>query len=102
MVLEVGKSWAEADADTAEAIDFLEFYAREMLRYDGPQPLTPAAGREEQLVYLPLGVGAVIPPWNFPLAICVGMTTAAIVTGNTVVLKPASDSPAIACAVRRS
>ncbi len=96
MVYEVGKSWAEADADTAEAIDFMEFYAREMLRYDGPQPVSQLPDERDVLVYLPLGVGAVIPPWNFPLAICVGMTTAAIVTGNTVVLKPASDSPAIA------
>ncbi|MBI5709326.1 MAG: L-glutamate gamma-semialdehyde dehydrogenase [Candidatus Eisenbacteria bacterium] len=96
MVYEVGKSWAEADADTAEAVDFMEFYAREMLRYDAPQPVTQLPGEKDQLVYLPLGVGAVIPPWNFPLAICVGMTTAAIVSGNTVVVKPSSDSPAIA------
>jgi len=96
MVFEVGKSWAEADADTAEAVDFLEFYAREMLRYDRPMPLTQLPGETDQLVYVPLGVGAVIPPWNFPLAICVGMCGAAIVTGNTVVVKPSSDSPAIA------
>jgi len=96
MVLEVGKSWAEADADTAEAVDFMEFYAREMLRYDGVHPVTQLPGERDGLVYVPLGVGAVIPPWNFPLAICVGMTTAAIVAGNTVVLKPSSDSPAIA------
>jgi 1-pyrroline-5-carboxylate dehydrogenase len=96
MVYEVGKSWPEADADTAEAIDFIEFYAREMLRYDAPQPVTQMPGERDQLVYVPLGVGAVIPPWNFPLAICVGMTTAALVSGNTVVLKPSSDSPAIA------
>src|SRR3989442_1204271 len=93
---EVGKSWAEADADTAEAIDFLEFYAREMLRYDAPQPVVQLPGEKDSLVYLPLGVGAIIPPWNFPLAICAGMTSAAIVTGNTVVVKPSSDSPAIA------
>jgi 1-pyrroline-5-carboxylate dehydrogenase len=96
MVHEVGKSWAEADADTAEAIDFMEFYAREMLRHDGPQPVVQVKGEKNQLVYLPLGVGAIIPPWNFPLAIYVGMTTAAIVAGNTVVVKPSSDSPAIA------
>ena len=96
MVLEVGKSWPEADADTAEAIDFMEFYAREMLRYDAAHPLTQLAGERDTMVYLPLGVGAIIPPWNFPLAITVGMTTAAIVTGNTVVVKPSSDSPAIA------
>lgn len=92
MVLEVGKSWAEADGDTAEAIDFLEFYGREMIRYAGDQPLTRVPGEDNQLVYIPLGVGAVIPPWNFPLAIMVGMTSAAFVTGNTVVLKPSSDS----------
>src|SRR6266487_1121589 len=96
MVLEVGKSWVEADADTAEAIDFLEFYAREMLRYDRPEPIVQLPGERDQLVYLPLGVGAIIPPWNFPLAICAGMASAAIVTGNTVVVKPSSDSPAIA------
>jgi 1-pyrroline-5-carboxylate dehydrogenase len=96
MVLEVGKSWPEADADTAEAIDFMEFYAREMLRYDAPHPITQLPGERDTMIYVPLGVGAVIPPWNFPLAICVGMTTAAVVTGNTVVLKPASESPGIA------
>jgi 1-pyrroline-5-carboxylate dehydrogenase len=96
MILEVGKSWREADGDTAEAIDFLEFYGRESLRYAGDQPLTRIPGERNELVYIPLGAGVVIPPWNFPLAIMAGMTTAAIVTGNTVVLKPASDSPAIA------
>ena len=96
MVLEVGKSWAEADADTGEAIDFMEYYAREMLRYAQPEPPTQLPGERDEVVYIPLGVGAVIPPWNFPLAICVGMTTAAVVTGNTVVLKPSSDTPAIA------
>ena len=96
MVLEEAKSWPEADGDTAEAIDFCEFYAREMERLSQPQPLTPYPGEKNQLEYLPLGVCAVIPPWNFPLAILAGMTTAALVTGNTVVLKPSSDSPAIA------
>ncbi|MFI5370201.1 MAG: L-glutamate gamma-semialdehyde dehydrogenase [Candidatus Eisenbacteria bacterium] len=96
MTLEVGKSWPEADADTAEAIDFMEFYAREMLRYAASQPVHQMPGEKDTLAYLPIGVGAVIPPWNFPLAICVGMTTAAVVTGNTVVLKPASDTPGIA------
>ena len=96
LVLEVGKSWAEADGDTAEAIDFLEFYGREMLRYASDQPLTRIAGEDNHLVYIPLGAGAVIPPWNFPLAILVGMTSAAFVTGNTVVLKPSSDSLLIA------
>ncbi len=96
MVYEVGKSWAEADGDTAEAIDFLEFYAREALRYARKQPITPLKGEDNELVYVPLGVGVVIPPWNFPLAILAGMTTAALVSGNTVVLKCASDSPGIA------
>jgi 1-pyrroline-5-carboxylate dehydrogenase len=97
MILEVGKTWAEADADTAEAIDFCEFYAREAYRWMGEeQPITKIAGEDNELVYIPLGVGAVIPPWNFPLAIMAGMTTAGIVTGNCVVLKPSSDSPWIA------
>lgn len=96
LVKEAGKSWAEADADTAEAIDFMEFYGREMIRYSERQPLTPLAGENNELFYIPLGVGVVIPPWNFPLAIMVGMTTAALVTGNTVVLKPASTTPVIA------
>ena len=96
MIFEAGKNWAEADADTAEAIDFCEFYAREMLRLDAPQLLTPISGEANQLRYIPLGVVVVIPPWNFPLAIMVGMTTAAWVAGNTVVLKPSSDTPTIA------
>src|ERR1700686_3152422 len=95
MIHEVAKSWPEADGDTAEAIDFLEFYGREMLRYAAPQPLTKITGEENNLEYIPLGVGAVIPPWNFPLAIMAGMTAAAIVTGNTVELKPSSDAPTI-------
>ena len=96
MTLEAGKSWPEADGDTAEAIDFCEFYAREMLRLAEPQPLTPVPGERGALEFLPLGVGAIIPPWNFPLAILAGMTTAALVAGNTVVLKPASDTAGIA------
>jgi 1-pyrroline-5-carboxylate dehydrogenase len=96
MIYEVGKTWPEADADTAEAIDFCEFYAREALRLGGPQPLIPLAGEKNELRYLPLGAGVIIPPWNFPLAITVGMTTAALAAGNTVVLKPSSDSPTIA------
>src|SRR5499426_3551658 len=98
MVYEVGKSWAEAEADTCEAIDFMEFYARQALRYDAPQPLTPSPLPFEanEMKYIPLGVGIVIPPWNFPLAIMAGMATAAIVSGNTVVLKPSSAAPAIA------
>lgn len=93
MISEVGKNYLEADADTCEAIDFLEFYGREALRYGGKQPIVPAIGERNELVYIPLGVGVVIPPWNFPFAILVGMTSAAIVSGNTVVLKPSSESP---------
>jgi 1-pyrroline-5-carboxylate dehydrogenase len=97
MVFETSKTWAEADGDTAEAIDFLEFYGREMIRWAEEQPVTPSPLPEKNsFEYIPLGVGAIIPPWNFPLAIMVGMTTAAIVAGNTVVLKPSSDSPTIA------
>src|SRR5215470_778192 len=96
MIHEVAKTWPEADGDTAEAIDFCEFYGREMLRYAGDHPLVQIHGEDNHLEYVPLGVGAVIPPWNFPLAIMAGMTLAAVVTGNTVVLKPSSDSPTIA------
>lgn len=96
MCYEVSKSWIEAYADTCETIDFLEFYGREMMRLGGPQPVTPYPGEENELRYIPLGVGVVIPPWNFPLAICTGMTSAALVCGNTVCLKPASASPVIA------
>ncbi len=93
MITEAGKNFAEAEADTAEAIDFMEFYAREMLRYAEKQPITPLPGEKNELIYLPLGVGVVVPPWNFPFAILVGMSSAAIVTGNTIVLKPSSDTP---------
>ena len=93
MIYETGKNFIEADADTAEAIDFLEFYGREILRYSSKQPLIPVKGEKNELVYIPLGVGISIPPWNFPFAILVGMTSAAVVSGNTVVLKPSSDSP---------
>ncbi|MGB7201602.1 MAG: L-glutamate gamma-semialdehyde dehydrogenase [Pyrinomonadaceae bacterium] len=96
MVFEVSKTWAEADGDTAEAIDFCEFYGREMLRWADEQPVTPLAGEKNNFEYIPLGVGAVIPPWNFPLAIMAGMTMAGVVAGNTIVLKPSSDSPTIA------
>ncbi|MBV8172914.1 MAG: L-glutamate gamma-semialdehyde dehydrogenase [Candidatus Eremiobacteraeota bacterium] len=96
LVLEVGKSWGEADGDVAEGIDFLEYYAREMLRLDGPHPVTPVPGEKNAMIYIPLGVGVIIPPWNFAFAIMAGMTSAAIVAGNAVVLKPSSDSPVIA------
>ncbi|HEX3074303.1 MAG TPA: L-glutamate gamma-semialdehyde dehydrogenase [Ignavibacteriales bacterium] len=93
MILEAGKNFTEADADTAEAIDFLEFYGREALRYAKEQPITPVKGEKNKLVYIPLGVGVAVPPWNFPFAILTGITSAAIVAGNTVVLKPSSDTP---------
>ncbi len=99
LVYEVGKNWGEAEGETTEAIDFLEYYAREALRYGGEHPIVPFEGERNELRYIPLGVGAVIPPWNFALAILVGMTSAALVTGNTVVLKPSSDSPVIAARV---
>ncbi len=93
MISEVGKNYLEADADTCEAIDFLEFYAREAIRYGQKQPLTPYPGENNEYFYIPLGVGVIVPPWNFPMAILTGMTTAAIVAGNTVILKPSSDAP---------
>jgi 1-pyrroline-5-carboxylate dehydrogenase len=96
LTYEVGKNWAEADADVAETIDFLEFYAREALRLSTAQPPIQYPGEHNELLYVPLGVGAVIPPWNFPFAIMAGMTAAAIVCGNTVVLKPSTDAPTIA------
>jgi 1-pyrroline-5-carboxylate dehydrogenase len=96
MVYEVGKNWVEADADLAETIDFAEFYALEALRLAKADTPVQLPGERDTLRYIPLGVGAVIPPWNFPCAIMAGMTMAAIVCGNTVVLKPSHDSPAIA------
>jgi 1-pyrroline-5-carboxylate dehydrogenase len=96
LTYEVGKNWAEADADVAETIDFLEFYAREALRLANAEPPIQYPGERNRLLYVPLGVGAVIPPWNFPFAIMAGMTAAAIVCGNTVVVKPSTDAPTIA------
>lgn len=96
MVLEAGKSWVEADADTAEAIDFLEYYARQMVRIDDSSHLLfDRPGEQVAFEYIPMGVGAVIPPWNFPNAILTGMTSATIVAGNTAVLKPAEQTPMI-------
>jgi 1-pyrroline-5-carboxylate dehydrogenase len=97
MTKEAGKPWPEADADTAEAIDFLEYYGRQMLeleRIDDKVLSRPDLERNNYF-YIPLGVGAIIPPWNFPLAILAGMTSAAVVTGNTVLLKPASTTQVI-------
>ncbi|MBC8163522.1 MAG: L-glutamate gamma-semialdehyde dehydrogenase [Roseiflexaceae bacterium] len=96
LVFEVSKSWAEADGDVAEAIDFLVFYAQEMLRLDGPQPNNSLPGEQDDFVYIPLGAGVVIPPWNFALAIMVGTAVAPLVAGNTVVLKPSPRAPVIA------
>src|SRR5665213_2416501 len=96
LTYEVGKNWGEADADVGETIDFLEFYAREALRLAAATPPIQYPGERNELHYIPLGVGAVISPWNFPFAIMAGMTAASIVTGNTVILKPSSDAPTIA------
>jgi 1-pyrroline-5-carboxylate dehydrogenase len=96
LVFEVSKNWAEADADIAETIDFCEYYAREALRLARTELPVQMRGERDTLLYIPLGVGAVIPPWNFPCAIMAGMTLASIVSGNTVILKPSSDSPTIA------
>jgi 1-pyrroline-5-carboxylate dehydrogenase len=96
LVFEVSKNWAEADADISETIDFCEFYAREALRFAKAETPVQLPGERGSLTYIPLGVGAVIPPWNFPCAIMAGMTLASIVCGNTVILKPSSDSPTIA------
>jgi 1-pyrroline-5-carboxylate dehydrogenase len=96
LVFEAGKTWPEADADVSEAIDFCEYYARQMLRFASPPPTEQMPGERDELVYLPLGAGVIIPPWNFPLAIMTGMTIAALVTGNTVVIKPSSETPVIA------
>src|ERR1700694_1348835 len=96
LVYDAGNTWPEADSDVSEAIDFCEYYARQMLRMSKPDPLVQMPGEKDEMVYLPLGVGVIIPPWNFPLAIMTGMTTAALVSGNTVVIKPSSDTPTIA------
>ena len=92
-VYEAGKTWIEADADVSEAIDFCDYYARLALQYDSPDPVPQFPGERDELRYIPLGVGVVIPPWNFPLAILLGTATAALVAGNTIVLKPSSDTP---------
>ena len=96
MISEIGKNYLEADADTCEAIDFLEFYGREAIRYSKNQEVTKYPGEIDEYRYIPLGVGVIIPPWNFPFAIMTGITVSAIVTGNTVVLKPSSDTPMMA------
>jgi RHH-type proline utilization regulon transcriptional repressor/proline dehydrogenase/delta 1-pyrroline-5-carboxylate dehydrogenase len=103
-VRECAKPWPEADADVCEAIDFLEYYARSAVALDEGRELLQVPGERNELAYAPRGVVAVISPWNFPLAIPCGMTSAALAAGNAVVLKPAEQSPAIAhqlvCALR--
>ncbi|HLJ47948.1 MAG TPA: L-glutamate gamma-semialdehyde dehydrogenase [Bryobacteraceae bacterium] len=96
LVFEAGKTWPEADADVSEAIDFCAYYAREMVRFANPEPVVQLPGEKDEMIYIPLGAGVIIPPWNFPLAIMTGMTVAALVAGNTVVVKPSSDTPTIA------
>ena len=93
---EAGKSWMEADVETAEGIDFLEYYGRQMLEMKNGRKVNSRPGEFNRYDYIPLGIGVVISPWNFPFAIMAGTTVAAIVTGNTVVLKPASTTPVIA------
>ena len=97
MVYEVGKSWAEADGEIAETADLLRWYAGHMLEMEAPQHLTPVPGERTEFFYVPLGVGAIISPWNFPFALTTGMMSAGIVTGNTVVVKPASTSATSVC-----
>src|SRR5919199_576329 len=87
-VYEGGKPWAEADAQVAEAIDFLEYYAREMLRLKDGVEIYSVPGEESRYFYQPMGVGVIIAPWNFPTAILTGMSSAAVVTGNTIIMKP--------------
>ncbi len=100
-VVEAGKPWREADADVAEAIDFLEYYSREMLRLAPARNLSDVPGEEDLYFYEPRGVAAVIAPWNFPLAIPTGMVSAALAAGNTVVFKPASPTPVLGYALVR-
>ena len=95
-VFEVGKGWREADADVTEAIDYLEYYAREMLRLSAPRETQQLPGETNIYFYEPRGVAAIIAPWNFPLAILTGMTAAALVTGNCALMKPAEQSPIMA------
>ncbi len=96
LVFEAGKTWPEAEAEVAEAVDFCEYYAREMARLAGPQPVVQLPGELGEMRYLALGVGVVIPPWNFPFAILCGMAVAALLAGNTVIIKPSSETPVVA------
>jgi RHH-type proline utilization regulon transcriptional repressor/proline dehydrogenase/delta 1-pyrroline-5-carboxylate dehydrogenase len=101
-VRECAKPWAEADADVCEAIDFLEFYARGAVALERGPELLQVPGERNEMRYAPRGVAAVIAPWNFPIAIPMGMTSAALATGNTVVLKPAEQSPGCGLVVVRA
>jgi len=101
LVYESGKNWNEAQADVGQAVDFFEFYGREMLRLAGSEAVSDLPGESSRLRYIPRGVGAVITPWNSALPDSVGMTAAAVVTGNTVVYKPSTRTPVIAQAVYR-
>jgi 1-pyrroline-5-carboxylate dehydrogenase len=96
LIFEAGKTWIEAEAETAEAIDFCEYYAREMLRLTTPPEVVQMPGERDDFRYLALGAGVIIPPWNFSLAILCGMSVAALVTGNTIVIKPSSETPTVA------
>ena len=96
LVVESGKTWAEAEGETAEAIDFCDYYARQMHKMANPEPTVQLPGEKDEMIYIPLGAGIIIPPWNFPLAILAGMTVAALVSGNTVIIKPSSETPTIA------
>src|SRR5262249_59956820 len=102
LVYEAGKTWPEAEADVSEAIDFCEYYALEMERLSGPQPVSQLPGEKGELRYIPLGVGLIIPPWNFPLAILAGMTAAALGTRNSAVLKASGRNPTPPAQVPRS
>ncbi|HEX2047394.1 MAG TPA: proline dehydrogenase family protein, partial [Acidimicrobiales bacterium] len=95
-VFEAGKPWRDADADVCEAIDFCEYYGREALRLDAGGPVQSPPGEHNGLRYQARGIGVVISPWNFPLAIPTGMVVAALVTGNAVLFKPAEQTPAVA------
>jgi 1-pyrroline-5-carboxylate dehydrogenase len=92
---EAGKNWLEAEADVAEAIDFVDYYARQAVRLGEPLPVVDWPGEENESHLIPMGAGVAIPPWNFPLAILVGMAIGPVLAGNTLVLKPASNTPII-------
>ena len=96
IILESGKPWKEADADVAEAIDFCDYYANETSKFASPIPTSDIPGEENFYIYQPRGITIVISPWNFPLAIACGMTVAALVTGNTTILKPSEQTSLIA------